>query len=533
MKKNLRAIISVILSVIIVFSCVSLAAAKEETVPVIVVSGMNCFPLTDAEGNNIFPPSGDKITKLVTENIRPLVKFLTNGNWQELADEIIGDVYNDLFKEIACDEKGNSVYEIKTALFPESVDNYPDAFENAEQTEDEIGIIKGLIEDIGGENVYYFNYDWRLSPLSHADDLNAYIENVKKEKSCDKVKLIPCSMGGTVVNSYLYKYGHGDIDTIVYAMTAIQGLDTVGEVFIRGIDVETYWLMEYLFSMQHGDLMMQILIAAIATFTEVTPLLTKAVDKFIATSLDELNDRVYDELMAISFGTLPGFWALVPCSYYDEAKEVFFSGAMNESLEKLTDEYNYNVQAKAYDLMKKAADEGVKVYVLASYGYSAGPYTNSVVNQSDCLIETANQSGWANITPYGMIFTEDSVCKGTMCNDKSHNHFSTDRVIDASTCFFPENTWFIKYNKHVGLPINTDCQRLLNYLITSEEYVTVHSDESFPQFVSLDFKTGRFKSLTGPEYVYNIADSRISFVFRVIEIMRTLVAEIRFRLGDM
>ncbi len=531
MKKTFKSVISLILTVIFVLGTVSVAAAKEDVTPVIVVSGMNSFPLTNEIGETVYPPSGDKITSLVMNNIKPLLGFLVTGNWQKLGDEIIYDVYADLFTEIICDENGNSVSEIKTSTFPMSVDNYPDVFENGEETEDEIGIVKGLIDDIGGENVYFFNYDWRLDPMKHADDLNAFVENVKKEKRSDKVTLIPCSMGGTVTNSYLYKYGSGSVNKVIYAMTAIQGLDAVGEVFHRNIDVDVDVLMAYLFSMQRDDLAMQILMSAIASVTEITPTITKFVDKFIDESLDELNDRVYDELMVISFGTLPGFWSLVPDSYYDEAKEIFFAGKINKIFEAVIDNYHNNVQAKADEIMQSAIDSGTEVYVLASYGYVGGPYTNKAMNQSDCLIETANQSLWATTAVYGESFGKDYEALGTVCSDKTHNHVSTDGIIDASTCFFPENTWFIKYNKHVGIPYNTDCHKLMTYLVTSDSYVNVHSDENFPQFTSYNKNTGKLTSLTGDKIKADIASGKAGFFIRIVEILRNLYINIRLLFG--
>lgn len=531
MKKTLKSAISLILTVILVFGTLSVAAAKQAVTPVIVVSGMNSFPLTNAQGQQVYPPSGDKITSLVMDNIGPLLGFLVNGDWQKLGDEIIYDVYEDLFAEIICDEKGNSVNEIKTSIFPKSVDNYPDVFENGEETEDETGIVKGLIDDIGGENVYFFNYDWRLDPMKHADDLNAFIENVKKEKSSDKVTLIPCSMGGTVTNSYLYKYGSDSVDKIIYAMTAIQGLDAVGEVFHRNIDVNVDVLMAYLFSMQRDDLAMQILMSALASFTEITPAITKWLDRFIDNSLEALNDRVYDELMCISFGTMPGFWSLVPDSYYNEAKDIFFGGKIDKTFEGVIDNYHNNVQARAEEIMKSACQSGTEIYVLASYGYVGGPYTNAAMKQSDCLIETANQSLWATTALNGESFPEDYEAIGTKCADKSHNHISTDGIIDASSCGFPENTWFIKYNKHVGIPYGTDCQRLLTYLVTSDSYVNVHSDESFPQFMSLNKNTGKLTSLTGEEIKADITSGKAPFFYRLVEIIRNIIVSVKKALG--
>ena len=338
-------------------------------------------------------------------------------------------------------------------------------------------------------------------------------------------------MGGTVTNSYLYKYGTKSVNKVIYAMTAIQGLDAVGEVFHRNIDVNVDVLMAYLFSMQRDDLAMQILMSAIASFTEITPAITKWVDRFIDESLDELNDRVYDELMCISFGTLPGFWSLVPDSYYDEAKDIFFGGKINKTFEGVIDNYHNNVQAKAAEIMQEAIDEGVEIYVLASYGYVGGPYTKAATAQSDCLIETANQSLWATTAPYGESFGKDYSAKGTVCSDNSHNHVSTDGIIDASTCAFPENTWFIKYNKHVGIPYNTDCHKLLTYLVTSESYVNVHSDESYPQFASYNKNTGKLTSLTGEEINPDITSGKAPFFLRLVEIIRSIILSVKIALG--
>lgn len=531
MRKALKSGISLFLVLLLVFGTTLPVFAKQAVTPVVVVSGMNSFPLTDTDGNTLYPPSGDKILSLVKENMKPILQFAIDGDWQKLGDEIIYDVYEDLFEDISCDKYGNSKNEIKTATFPKSVDNYPEVFEQSEDIEDEMGIVQGLIEDVGGENVYFFNYDWRLDPMKHADELNSYIENVKKEKHSDKVILIPCSMGGVITNSYLSKYGSGSCETIIYAMTAIQGLDAVGEIFQRKIDVDVDVLMAYLFTMQRDELAMQILMSAIGSFTEITPAITRWLDDFIDESLEELNDRVFDELFLDAFGTMPGFWSFVPDSYYESAKDIFFCGNIDKDFEKIIDNYHYNVQAKAEDIMHSAADSGTKVYVLSSYGYVGGPYTKVATNQSDCLIETANQSLWATTAPWGESFSKDYVALGTKCSDLTHNHVSTDGVIDASTCSFPENTWFIKYNKHVGMPCDSDCQRLMTYLVTSDDYVSVHTNKDFPQFTSYSKVTKKLTSLTGSELKIDITSGKPYFFIRFVEILRGIFINIKALLG--
>lgn len=528
MKKTAKKTFALLLCLVMVLSVSAVAFAKSDVTPVIIVSGMNAFPLTMSEtGEQVWPVQTQGIMSVVKDNILPATKFLFTKDWQYLADEVIDDVYRGIFEKVICDEKGESVYPIETKTFTKSIDNYPEVFEMTDQTVSEPGIAKALVREIGGENVYYFNYDWRLSPMKHADDLKAFIDSVKAQKGADKVTLIPCSMGGTVTNAYLYKYGNGDIAKIIYTMSAIQGLSSVGEMFNRGIDFEVNTIMNYLFSMQKDDLKMQILMAVVSTAVELMPQLEKFADDFIDESLANLNDRVYDELVVKSMGTFTGWWALVPDEYYDSAKEVFFKGNINPDFEKVIDSYHYNVNARAGEIMKNASLSGTEIYVIASYGFVGAPYTDQAMTQTDCLIETHYQSGRALTAPYGESLGKDYKAKGTVCADVAHNHVSTDGIIDASTCFMPENTWFIKYNKHVGVPLDTDCEKLMLYLVTSDEYVNVHSDERFEQFVELDRITGEFVSLTGDTVTPDIKDGESSFTVRFAVIADTLIRSVK------
>lgn len=524
MKKTVKKAIALLLCVIMAVSVSVTALAAEKETPVIIVSGMNAYPLILSEtGEQIWPPSSDSILSAVKENILPMAKFLITKDWQYLGDELIPDIYEGVFEKVVCDKYGESVYEIETKIFLESLDNYPELFgDNPDATVGEGGIAKSLVKEIGGENVYYFNYDWRLSPMKHADDLKAFIDKVKKEKGASEVTLIPCSMGGTVTNAYLYKYGSEGIKKIVYTMSAIQGLSSVGEMFNRDLDFQIDDIKNYMFSSQKDNLKMQVLMAVIDTLLDISPKLSRFADELMDKSLEELNDRIYDELMINSMGTFTGWWALVPDEYYDSAKVNFFNGNIDPDFEKVIDSYHYNVNRNAEKLMKKAADEGTEIYVVASYGFVGAPYTDQAMTQTDCLIETHYQSGRAITAPYGEPFPETYEAVGTKCSDKTHNHVSTDGIVDASTCFFPENTWFIKYNSHVGVPYGTDCEKLMLYLVTSDSYVTVHSNEKFPQFVKFDRLTGKLSSLTGDTIKRDIKDGDADFTVRLATIVDTV-----------
>lgn len=523
MKKTMRKILAAAMAVIMLFGVMPMAFATEET-PVIVVSGMASYPLDDGEtGERVYGPETEVILNLVKRAIPDTMKFLVTKDWQALADGVVGDVYQSIFEGMSCDEEGNSKHNITTKLFPKSVDNYPDEWDYSTRLADEEAVIAAMVKTVGAENTYFFNYDWRLDPMETADKLNAFIENVKSEKGSSKVKLIPCSMGGVITNSYLSKYGSSSIDKIIYAMTAFHGMDMVGELFNKNLNLNTALLTEYLFSFQKDKVDMQILMALIETLTEVSPMIGKALDAFIDESLVELSDRVYNEILIGSLGSCPGFWSFIPDNYYESAKKAMYGDKINPVFEEKIDNYHYNVLVKAPQIMEEARQNGTAIVLLSSYGYVGAPCTTTAYQQSDCLIEAYHEAGGATTALWGeTLGDKDYEAIGTVCADKSHKHVSTDLIVDASTGIYPEYTWYLKYNKHVGLDFDTDCTDFLAWLITTEGQPTVHDNEKYPQFMRFNNTTGKLTSLTGEERKSSLLDKESNFLVRFLVIVESL-----------
>lgn len=526
---KLLALVMSVITVLCAFTGVPALAAGSVT-PVIVISGMASFPLyvdTADKTKMVFGPETEDILKAVAECIVPIGKTAIYRDWSYLADGITKPVYN-LFEYVACNEDGTSKYALTTPLFPKSVDNYPDSFENKEKSDDEAGIVKGLIDKIGGENVYYFNYDWRLDPLEHADDLKAYIDNVLREKNCSEVTLVPASMGGCIMTSYLYKYGTENIKSVIMTETAFLGTSVAGEVFNKKLIINTDTLLEYFYVFyQNTGFLYQTLFGLVSSCVELSTIDVEAtLDKLFASLVLSLSDKLYDDVLVKIFGTMPGIWALVPNSYYEGAKKTMFPGGMNAALEKRTDEYQ-RVQADAKKLIDSAIASGTEFYFVASYGYVGFPAVETVSNQSDCLIDTFYESGLATCAPYGQPFGADYKAVGTVCSDMSHNHVSTDAIIDASSCMYPEKTWFIKANRHVGFEYGTGANELVVWLILADDAVDVHADERYPQFVKLGLFSGKLTSLTGDTMKQSILDKPsniytrlITFLLGVIEFLK-------------
>ena len=83
----------------------------------------------------------------------------------------------------------------------------------------------------------------------------------------------------------------------------------------------------------------------------------------------------------------------------------------------------------------------------------------------------------ATCAPFGKTLNENYRQKNRFCG---HSHISADGIIDASSCAFPEYTWFIKNNGHATF--GTDYCAFIEWAIRYDGQPTVWSDEKYPQF---------------------------------------------------
>ena len=128
-----------------------------------------------------------------------------------------------------------------------------------------------------------------------------------------------------------------------------------------------------------------------------------------------------------------------------------------------------------------ALDESSKVIVICRYGFSSLPIAPSWNAHTDGSIDAANSSFGATTLAHGEIFSEDYLAKA----DKKY--ISPDKTIDASTCLFPEKTWFVKNFQHSeGCDdIDTMIYTLLDY----EKEATVNTFKEYPRFMKYNEPT--------------------------------------------
>lgn len=491
MSKTIKRILSVILAAVMLLGCASAAFAVYGcncgTSPLIVVSGMAAWPLVQDEGTEnekqVFAPDTESILKLVGEIAGPLALFAVNKDYNKLGDSLIPAV-KELLEPLACNADGSSKYNITTNIYPESMENYPEFANNTEFTANEPAVVREAVEKIGADHVYYFNYDWRLDPMDHAKELRKYVEKAKAETGHDKVNLAGASMGGTIIASYLAMYGSDDIDNFTMLSSAFTGTSIVGNLYNGRLEINKDGLVRILKEVV-GVEAVNILFDALDK-AGVFDILVNFADSLFA----NLQDRIYDEVFQDTFITMPGIWDLIALEDYEDAKAYLLDPRTDANLIARVDNYHYNVQAKLPELLKEAMENGVKVNVVSHYNMQGVPITPSYNEQNDNVIDTKYTSGYAVCAYLDETLPADYKQQNTVCQDATHNHISADRIIDASTCLLPEQTWFLKNQKHVGYMYHTELMDFILMLCLGDTQYTVDNTQQYSQFMEVNPKTG-------------------------------------------
>lgn len=491
MSKTIKRILSVILAAVMLLGCASAAFAVYGcncgTSPLIVVSGMAAWPLVQDEGTEnekqVFAPDTESILKLVGEIAGPLALFAVNKDYNKLGDSLIPAV-KELLEPLACNADGSSKYNITTNIYPESMENYPEFANNTEFTANEPAVVREAVEKIGADHVYYFNYDWRLDPMDHAKELRKYVEKAKAETGHDKVNLAGASMGGTIIASYLAMYGSDDIDNFTMLSSAFTGTSIVGNLYNGRLEINKDGLVRILKEVV-GVEAVNILFDALDK-AGVFDILVNFADSLFA----NLQDRIYDEVFQDTFITMPGIWDLIALEDYEDAKAYLLDPRTDANLIARVDNYHYNVQAKLPELLEEAMENGVKVNVVSHYNMQGVPITPSYNEQNDNVIDTKYTSGYAVCAYLDETLPADYKQQNTVCQDVTHNHISADRIIDASTCLLPEQTWFLKNQKHVGYMYHTELMDFILMLCLGDIQYTVDNTQQYSQFMEVNPKTG-------------------------------------------
>ncbi len=472
MKKFVSILLSVLLVAVTAFS--SFAAtetdAKSYDEPLVIVRGIVFTGLTvdkgtENEHNCLVTPGAGDIVSLVFNLAKT---YFTSGKLD--ADAVI-DFADGMLGSMACDENGDSVYNVSVEEYPTAVCNYPDlkaAYEDVGAGE--IGIIRNAVDYYGEDNVYYFTYDWRLDPSDLADDLNAMIEQAKSDHGSDKVDIICCSMGGIVTDCYLYEYGYESIDSVIFNSSTFCGTHVTTDLFQGKVLITGDMLKNLVKDLIGIDFFVEML-AKIGIFDKVAD--------FAMNIIAENKDYIYDNFLRAKFATMPALWALVQPDEYDKCIEYMFpTNALKSQYAGLIarTEHLNSIMQDMDELLLSLPENGVKVAVVAGYNTQMIPVYDSAAYQSDGTLESDLMLGRATVSETGK----------TLGDNYAGERVSPDNCVDLSDVLFPEYTWAIKDGPHVMGRYGTDIGAFVFELLGCNEQPTVDTFSQYPQFMIAD-----------------------------------------------
>ncbi len=508
MKKTLKRAISLVLSLAMVVSAFAFTGSAAvpspddaEVIttcngecgncPVIVLPGINHSPtyLYDEADKPVLDGDGNQIGgTLLILNLDGVLKQLPKVIFSVLGtlilqhnmmlDKVAYDVASEAFKFQKCDDKGDHIENLQTQRW-----YYPLSVMREVDGEDQIDWVyrmvpmKPLVDEIGEDHTYFFTFNLVGDPMDSADDLDKYIQLVKKQTGHDKVNLLPVSLGGTILTAYLEKHGHEDINAIVNAVACLDGTDLLADFMAREWNLSPeFFFHEFLANIfvESNDS---------PTLGYLINLVLRIIPK---SGVDALLTGAMSGILDTMMLNCPQFWAMIP-SYRYEALAARYLGGKPE-LKARTDAFQ-EARLNLKDNILAAVEDGVRVNSISGSNLDLGEemYTYfGIVASSDKV----NSDGIINLSSTTMGATgaagdatlgEGYVQKNSSTEYPDYSYVSPDNMIDVSTAVLPDNTWiFLDQYHEVG---DNDVVLNLAKALLLEEIDDVHSDpENYPQF---------------------------------------------------
>lgn len=234
-----------------------------------------------------------------------------------------------------------------------------------------------------------------------------------------------------------------------------------------------------------------------------------------------------------SYGTMPGYWGMIGDQYFEQAKTYIFGEDCDTQntqyaglIEKINN-YHYNVQLPARDMLKRYQAEGMEVYVIAKYGFQNIPVSEEASDPGDDFLELTSSSYGATVSKLGSTFSSDYISAAEA--NGTAKYISPDKLIDASTCLFPDSTWFIKGLDHKLFPESV--ARMMITLLNSCSQATVNDYESYPQYLLYDKESDTLSPLTAdnvatPEEM-NIFKAYINFLRSLFTFLKNFFSSLK------
>lgn len=508
MKKIFRKTISLLLALVMLFSLAVpglagsdfiWASQSHSDIPLIRISG-DGEALADADGNKVFhykdfasllksddseEDGSSPLMEALVNIIKPLaIDGLLTDNWDPLYEALQVELTK-IFEKTLLDKDGNAQY--GTGLRPWRKDMI-----NAMRTTDYAAYAADGTKYYIADS-YYWRYDWRLDPIETAGEFKAFIDDVMAATGSEQVGIMATCLGTNVITAYLACYpDHAKqyVRGVAYDGSVVGGAEMLSETISGKFRVRPDAVNRILIDCNETGLFS---IDAFVMSTIDMLVKTGILDTIVGTTEEMLYDKLVvgmtSALALSTFYTFPNYWACVSPEDYDTAKEYVFGPEGSEKrteyaglIAKL-DRYNEVVRQRVPEILTQTKENGINIGIISKYGFQNLPVCESSDMVSDQFASVKRSSFGATT---GTIYNDLSDEYIASRVEKGFGKYiSPDNQIDASTCLFPDSTWFIKGSSHSNW---SDWETRLMYDIASSEQQLTIDNSCWPsQFVVYEY----------------------------------------------
>lgn len=497
----MKKILCIFLSITVFFSSLVASFAVEEVdvdgktdVPVIVVSG-DGSSIVNKDGEKVLQYKNllseenrdefiGKITSGMKELIKPLiVEGLLTDNWDNFYDTLY-DVISDIFKETLLDKNGEVPTDPENPAYGSDIDGYY-YWKNWDNTH------KYYEENhqFDAESLIFY-YDWRLDPFVTVEKLHTYIQEVKAATGHDKVGLIGRCLGSSIVATYVRVYGMDDLTGVAFNGSIVNGAEVLSETISGKFEVDMNAVIRFIQdSNKVGLLSIDGIVVDVLDTLQKSGIYTIAKETAEATIYKKLVEGVTSSLALSTFFTWPTYWAAIAPQDYQDALYYVFGPEGSEKrqeyaglIEKL-DHYDREVRQKLPEIYE-TINNGGNLGIMSKYEFQIVPITQSYEKLGDQYASVTYTSVGATTGTIYDTLSEDYIAQRV--SEGKGKYISPDNKIDASTCSYPDYTWFVKGSSHSNWSFIENA--LLMEVVVADKQITV-DDTKYSQFMVYDYDT--------------------------------------------
>ena len=354
-----------------------------------------------------------------------------------------------------------------------------------------------------GEYTYHYKYDWRLDPIELADDLHEYIEGVKRATNRSRVSIVCKCLGTNVVLAYINKYGTDSIKGLGIGVATSNGADFLSGAISGDFAIDGNGLVRLgrELAVTKNFSIHPLILATIELLanTRVIDTLTATMRKLVYSKIEY---GIISALATSTMMTFPCYWALVTPEDFEDGLNYAFGKEGSEKrqqyaglIEKIT-VYNETIKKHVNDILLSTKVPGkdgktVNLAIVSKYGTQMIPVIKDEGVLADNYVSVSKSSFGATTSTIYDTLSDEYIAERTAAG--YGKYISPDKQIDASTCLFPDYTWFIKNCEHGNYPWEE--KRLVLAVIDANEQLTTE-DFKYTQFSVFDYSTDTLSEMT-------------------------------------